>query len=146
MSNQYTISISCDPPTQTHQARLRAFKIGQHCRIVKVKPDAKTVAFQAALKREVEKLRLSLGTSFVCQGAVHLHIYFEFPYLKSHKETGSQIPKVTRPDLDNMAKTILDALTDAKAFEDDSQVTHLEMVKAYGPQPSVVVTLTPLPL
>lgn len=142
----YSIHIPGDPPTQTHQSRLRAFKIGQHCRIVKAKPDAKTVAFQEQLKTHIAAIRANLGTDFICAGPVHLHIYFEFPFLKSHKATGSRIPKVTRPDLDNMAKTILDALTDAGAFEDDSQVTHLEMVKAYGPIPQVVVTINPLPL
>lgn len=142
----HRIIIHCDPPTQTHQARLRAFRIGKHCRIVKAKPDAKTTAFQAQLKQAVANIKAGLDTEHICDGPVKLWIYFEFPFLKSHKPTGSRIPKVSRPDLDNMAKTILDALTEAGAFKDDSQVTHLEMLKAYGPTPMVSISITPLPL
>jgi Holliday junction resolvase RusA-like endonuclease len=146
MNLSHTIAIAGNPPTQTHQARLRAFKIGKHCRIVKAKPDAATVAFQADLKAQVISLRTNLGRDVLCAGPVHLRIVFEFAYLRSHKATGSRIPKVSRPDLDNMAKTILDALTEAGAFDDDSQVAHLEMLKVFGPTPATLISITEFPL
>lgn len=146
MSLSHIIAIAGDPPTQTHQARLRAFKIGQHCRIVKAKPDAATVAFQAQLKEQVVSLRTKLDREVLCTGPVKLSITFEFAYLRSHRSTGSRIPKVSRPDLDNMAKTILDALTEAGAFDDDSQVAHLEMLKVYGPTPCTTISIIEFPL
>lgn len=145
MPTAYSIHIPCDPPTQTHQARLRAFRIGKHCRIVKAKPDAKTVAFQDSLRKHILSMVASKGSAPLIAGPVKLTIAFEFPHLKSHKDKAQRIFKATRPDLDNMAKTILDALTDAGAFQDDSQVAHLEMLKTHGPQPSVHITFVPLP-
>jgi Holliday junction resolvase RusA-like endonuclease len=135
-----TFTIHGEPPTQTHQARLRAFRIGKHCRIVKAKPDAKTNVFQTSLRQSLDQLT-SLRGKPLFLGPVHLTIYFEFPYLKSHKANGSRIPKVSRPDLDNMAKTVLDVLCEAGAFKDDSQVVKLEMFKTYGPTPMVQITL-----
>ena len=54
-------------------------------------------------------------------------------------------PHLTKPDLDKLARSVLDALTGV-AFNDDAQVTRLECVKRYaleGEQPGVLVTLGP---
>lgn len=41
-------------------------------------------------------------------------------------------PKITRPDLDNLTKSVLDALTETRlAFADDSQVAAIEMSKRF---------------
>jgi crossover junction endodeoxyribonuclease RusA len=56
---------------------------------------------------------------------VELMFYFERP--KGNKA----LDKTTRPDLDKCARAILDSLTGV-CFEDDSQVTELHALKAYG--------------
>lgn len=45
-----------------------------------------------------------------------------------------------KPDCDNLAKIILDALNGI-AYKDDSQVTSLHINKEYGTQPKVIVEL-----
>lgn len=48
-------------------------------------------------------------------------------------------------DADKLARNVLDALQDAKVIDDDSQVTHLTVVKRWGPEdtrPGVSVTIT----
>jgi len=45
-----------------------------------------------------------------------------------------------KPDLDNIAKTILDGLN-AYAYHDDAQVVKLSMEKVYGENPLVEITL-----
>jgi len=45
-----------------------------------------------------------------------------------------------KPDLDNIAKTILDGLN-AYAYHDDAQVVKLSMEKVYGEKPQVEITL-----
>lgn len=45
-----------------------------------------------------------------------------------------------KPDCDNLAKIILDALNGI-AYKDDSQVTLLHIAKEYGTQPKVIVEL-----
>lgn len=39
-----------------------------------------------------------------------------------------------RPDVDKLARAVLDALTESGAFADDSQVVDLHVTKVYGPQ------------
>jgi crossover junction endodeoxyribonuclease RusA len=38
----------------------------------------------------------------------------------------------TRPDIDKLTRAVLDALTDAHVWQDDSQVIHLTVTKTYG--------------
>lgn len=61
-------------------------------------------------------------------------------YSKKRKElclSGAELPK-TKPDLDNIAKAILDGLNGI-AYNDDKQVAQLCVTKRYGNQPLVKV-------
>lgn len=49
-----------------------------------------------------------------------------------------------RPDLDNLAKTVMDALNEI-AFTDDSQIVELVCRKWYSIEPRTVVKIVPLP-
>jgi crossover junction endodeoxyribonuclease RusA len=48
-----------------------------------------------------------------------------------------------RPDLDKLARAVLDALTMGGAWSDDSQVVHLNALKLYG-QPGCTIVLDAL--
>jgi Holliday junction resolvase RusA-like endonuclease len=48
-----------------------------------------------------------------------------------------------KPDLDNIAKAWNDALNGV-AYRDDSLICRMTLDKRYGPQPLVVVTITPI--
>lgn len=73
-------------------------------------------------------------------GPVALTIYFCFKRPKSVKP-GS--PHVKRPDLDNLAKTVKDALT-GLAWHDDSQVIDLHAFKRYTTgKPRTEITIEP---
>jgi Holliday junction resolvase RusA-like endonuclease len=50
-------------------------------------------------------------------------------------------PKITRPDLDNLAKLALDAMTKCGYWLDDSQVVRLETAKWFGDLPGIAVTV-----
>ena len=58
---------------------------------------------------------------------------------KQHAASGVLLP-TGRPDLDNIAKAILDAMNGV-VFNDDSQITDLILSKRYGP-PSVKVAVS----
>lgn len=63
------------------------------------------------------------------EGAVRVEIGFYYP-ARRKKDIGA--PKVTRPDLDNMAKSIIDAAMAVGYFKDDSQICELHLSKIYS--------------
>jgi crossover junction endodeoxyribonuclease RusA len=88
-------------------------------------------------------------------GPISVCLTFYFPRPKSHFFTGKHAAVLrelapnlhtTKPDSDNLAKVVLDAMTVAGWWKDDSQVTPLLVVKSYenenrkpGAQISVVI-------
>jgi len=71
--------------------------------------------------------------------------YFPIPksYSKVKKESAlnGEIRPCKKPDVDNLAKSILDALNNL-AYDDDKQVVELEIVKFYSDEPRTEVFLT----
>jgi Holliday junction resolvase RusA-like endonuclease len=51
-------------------------------------------------------------------------------------------PKITRPDVDNCAKTIMDVLTKQGFWHDDSQVSCLILIKRSGWTPAIHVEIS----
>lgn len=82
-------------------------------------------------------------------GEIKASIVAVFPIPKSdskkkraQKLEGTIRPTV-KPDCDNIAKIVLDALNHI-AYDDDSQVVSLELQKIYGEEPKTIVTLEEL--
>jgi Holliday junction resolvase RusA-like endonuclease len=65
---------------------------------------------------------------------VYLRVIFFLPRPKSLKDTGgiSSIPHTKKPDLDNLLKSTMDAITELKIWSDDSLVFYIEASKWYG--------------
>lgn len=64
----------------------------------------------------------------------------EFTFARPKKPKHQQ--HITKPDLDNLAKAVMDSLTTARAWVDDSQVWSLTLTKAYSDDPGVLITMT----
>lgn len=71
-------------------------------------------------------------------GAVSVHLAFEFARPKSHYRTGryssvlkadAPIDHTSKPDCDNLAKGVLDAMTGAGWWLDDAQVNRIHATK-----------------
>lgn len=81
-------------------------------------------------------------------GAVELRAAWVFPYRKTEPKrrtaAGQHLPHTTRPDLDNLEKSLLDILTGLRFWEDDSQVAQKKTVKAWGPSPYLEIHIRPL--
>lgn len=60
-------------------------------------------------------------------------------YFKHKNKTGF---KISRPDCDNLAKPILDALQQAGVLPDDSQVVNLQVKKYYALTDQIKIYLT----
>lgn len=66
-----------------------------------------------------------------CGLRVNLYFYFSLPKYLQKKSKDSLIYHTKKPDLDNLSKTYLDALT-GLVWKDDAQVVHLNVWKGYG--------------
>ena len=72
-------------------------------------------------------------------------LFFEFQIPKnklSKFNKGVCIPHTSKPDLDNLAKLILDALN-GLAYTDDSQISFLQVSKIYSNEPKVIILIEP---
>ena len=107
-------------------------------------------------KKEIanEETRLAIGCDQFrpecpMTGAVQAKITFVFPFTKAeekkHKDRAECLdfstPKITRPDVDNCAKTLMDVLTKQGFWVDDSQVTTLILCKRSGWTPAIHVEI-----
>lgn len=78
--------------------------------------------------------------------SVHIVAFCPIPKSVSKKRRALMVgyPTITRPDVDNIAKAILDALNGA-AFDDDAAVTALHVSKVYtDDEPRSVVSINEL--
>ena len=78
------------------------------------------------------------------KGALAMTVHYVFPPLKSmSKKVLKQVDegtlyKTTRPDLDNLAKSLLDAMNGV-VFIDDAQVVYMSLTKKYGNTPETLI-------
>ena len=79
-------------------------------------------------------------------GPVSHSISLEWPYRASERRyivnTGAPVPHITRPDLDNLAKMVLDGLTTIGAWQDDSQVWQLSIMKRWAREGMIYIAAT----
>ena len=87
------------------------------------------------------------------EGPVLLNLHFTFARPKAHYRTGKHagllktnapVYMTNTPDVDKLARSIADAITDARVWRDDSQIAVMTAVKMYGEQPGVTVEVQPL--
>jgi Holliday junction resolvase RusA-like endonuclease len=144
--NPVEIHLAGEPPRQTHQSRLRAYRIGKFCRIVKAKPDAATERVANQIAAHVQAIRKTQPTIFPADVplAVILAFHFPFPAAVKARDRKATSWRTQRPDLDNLSKSILDALTDAGAWADDAQVVDLTLKKTNSPTPRLSIYIQPV--
>lgn len=71
------------------------------------------------------------------QGPVRLSLSLFFDVKRPKKLWGTY--KTTRPDLDNYAKELIDAMTAVGFWIDDAQVSELKVSKRYAEKASIVI-------
>lgn len=84
------------------------------------------------------------GYKFTSPVRVKICAYFGVPKSKSKKVAADMLNRhilpTKKPDIDNIAKIILDGLNHI-AWDDDKQIVELIVGKAYGKEPMVVVAI-----
>lgn len=100
----------------------------------------KTSWFDIVYTKSLEiknKLKLRLS------GALELNLIFCMPIPKSiSKKKREQLHFVTKkPDVDNLAKAVMDAINQVGIWEDDSQVSRLVVGKIYSDEPRCIISI-----
>ena len=76
-------------------------------------------------------------------GALQVNIEWHFPYRKSERKgivkAGVPIPHDRRPDLDNLEKGLLDAMTRLQFWRDDGQIAWKQTRKLWAARPRIDV-------
>lgn len=87
------------------------------------------------------KIKNSLKNRLV--GALELNLTFCMPIPKSiSKKKREQLHYVTKkPDVDNLAKAVMDAINQVGIWEDDSQVSRLVVGKIYSEEPRCIISI-----
>lgn len=73
------------------------------------------------------------------EGPVSLSLRLVYPYRKGEPKRrtacGNELPHDRKPDLDNLAKGIVDSIVTAGVVYDDSQFANMNLSKRWGPTP-----------
>lgn len=103
----------------------------------------KTKDYEELVKKEYEE---QCGYEFGDKPlSILIKAFFEVPKSYSFKKKyaclSGEIRPTTKPDTDNIAKAILDGLTQSCCFQDDKQVVDLYVEKYYSIEPRVRVII-----
>jgi Holliday junction resolvase RusA-like endonuclease len=137
MDSAITFTIPGQPVAK---GRPRSFVRGGH--VAHYTPD-KTARYENLVKLAGQQ---AMNGRPPMEGPVSLtvHAYFAIPASWSRKKQaaayGGSITPTSRPDLDNVVKSIKDGLNGV-AWRDDSQVVTLAAIKRYCATPGVAVTV-----
>lgn len=102
----------------------------------------RTSTFEEKVKSVfLEKYNIEIAPTEKSLEAI-IKVYFEIPKSFNKKKRTSLMytPYDKRPDCDNLAKSILDALN-GLAYKDDKQITYLSIEKLYGEENKIEVDL-----
>lgn len=112
------------------------------------------IPWRDAVRAEAQRV-IEAGAEPIPSGPVQMRALVIVARPKSHYRTGRSAHRLREdapmwcaksPDLDKVARSICDALTDAGAWGDDKQVAHLDMRQIYATadSPGALITITAL--
>lgn len=133
--NRISFFHHCDPPKSTAQQR-------RHCRNGASFLPAGAARAAATIFAIVEPNKPN--KPFCGPLSVSLYWTWQVPKRFNGGTNPPKItafPKDTRPDLDNLAKLTLDAMTRAGYWNDDAQIAHLDLKKYYGDMTGLFVSV-----
>lgn len=124
------------------QGKQRARTVTQGGKVHSFTP-SKTALYERLVR---ETYQYSFPRQKPLTGAIELVIRAVMPIPESWAQSKKAkalcglLPPTVKPDADNIAKVIADALN-GTAWEDDKQITHIDVRKAYGAMPRVEVEI-----
>jgi Holliday junction resolvase RusA-like endonuclease len=133
----FMVNFSIDgPPHGKGRPRFRRFG-----NFVQTYTDAKTKSYETLVKEAATK---AMGSSPPLEGPVKLDLIIRLPVPKSYPKKRSEAClngfewPTKKPDWDNVAKSVADAMNDI-VFLDDTQIVIARVVKTYSAEAGVDV-------
>lgn len=131
------VRLSIVPPTATAQQK-GVFVRNGHAHF-----------FTKAKVRDAEDFLAAMLAPHAPDEPLHGGVYVQarscFPYRKSERKSvtrcGTEIPHTSRPDLDNLEKSLLDVLTRLRFWDDDAKVFTKSTAKVWGPSPYLAIAI-----
>lgn len=137
-------------PPPTHQAALRILKNKATGKMFvgKMEKSSAKKWCNEAIRLMVDAKRQNCPGSAPLDEPLYVGIVFIYPHTKDSKKiadkTGEDVVvKSTRPDLDNLSKSVLDCLVDSGWIKDDGLIVELILRKGHGESPMVIVDIGP---
>lgn len=126
---------SCVPPTANHQHK-KIVRVGGFSKLAD-KPELR------AANGFWDALFLPHRPPTPMDGPVACDIELRWPHTSNtnKKKAGSDLPMDKGVDLDNMAKTVVDALARCGFIVNDSRIVDLRLRKYRSPSPGIVVKI-----
>ena len=135
----FIVNFSIDgPPHGKGRPRFRRFG-----NFVQTYTDAKTKSYETLVKEAAIK---AMGSSPPLEGPVKLDLIIRLPVPKSYSKKLSEaclsglVSPVKKPDWDNVAKSVADAMNGV-IYLDDSQIVYAVISKAYAAEAGVDVVV-----
>lgn len=126
--------VPCVFPTTTAQMKRFSAKTGHYFHSKEQKAAINTIAAILAPYRPAEPIR----------GAVSLEVTITWPWLGKHSKkirALESIPHTSKPDADNVIKTLQDELVTWRFIESDQCVSRLVVEKWWGDAPGINVII-----
>lgn len=151
-------SISLDVPDTTHQADLRIRQKTSFEKFVMEHPNLggvpllrlwmKQLFVGRSANSKAEKLKAVYKSTLLrfkpqepMDGALRLDLVITYPRKQKHKTKKllnyEYLLRTTKPDIDNAAKTFVDALTETGIIVDDARIARMVLEKRFGDNPGI---------
>ena len=116
---------------------MKAFRAWRSSRLVVTSDNPKVKGWQLAITAAAVQSR---GRAQAFDGPVSVTCTFALPRPESYPKR--VIHHVTKPDVDKLARAVLDALTAAKVLADDGRVSDLVATKRYGTEAGAYIAVS----
>jgi len=138
--NIHTIFIPCVPPKATHQGSAMILRRKDGTPFV----GKASNSAGAKAKKTLLTLLLCHAPKRSFEGPTEVEVKLVFPWRKSEPKKNRALgimPMVTKPDLDNLSKMIVDSMADANWFAGGDQQVHLlTLSKWWGDEVGITIT------
>ena len=137
---KYTVFLPCVPPKATHQGSAMIMRRRDGTPFV----GKASNSAGAKAKKNLLNLLCCHAPPKPFDGATSVTVDLVFPWRKSEPKKNKalgRIPMTTKPDLDNLAKLLLDALCEANFLTRDQLIYKLTMEKSWGDEVGITITM-----